>query len=78
MTDHEAIKKSIVDFKKMLESRVDYAFTQRDDFNNDEPFDELYRNNFTLSFMGKSCTIYFGATEYHAITDILREILEEM
>lgn len=78
MTEYNRIKKSMVDFKKMLESRVTYAFDQRDEHDNETPFDELYREKFQLSFMSKTCNFYFGATEFQAVIDMLQMIIEEM
>ena len=78
MTNYEHVKKSMIDFKKMLEGRVTYAFDQRDEHDNEAPFDELYSKCFDLKFMGKSCKIYFGATEFHAIINMIENILEEM
>ena len=73
MTKYE---KQIRDFKNMIESRLANAFDQMDseDFG---AMDELYEHKFTLSFMGKSCEISWGATEYDVITDMLNYILEE-
>ena len=78
MKEWERIQKSLIDFKKMLEGRLTAAFDERDDNNNDAPFDELYENKFTLSFMGKTCTFYFGAQEYQAVIDLIDSVLEEM
>ena len=78
MTDYERTIKSIRAFKNMLESRVTYAFDQRDEHDNEKPFDIMYREKFTLSYMGKSCSFYFGASEYHAIINALEMIIDEM
>lgn len=78
MTNYERIKQQIIDFKKMLDGRVTHAFDQRDEHDNELYFDELYSNCFELSFMGKSCKLFFGATEYHAIINMLETILGEM
>ena len=78
MTEYERTRKSLIDFKKMLEGRLTNAFDERDDNNNDAPFDELYENKFTLSFMGKTCEYYFGAQEYQATIDLINAVLEEM
>ena len=73
MTEYE---KKIRDFRNMIEGRLAHAFDLMDneDFSG---MDELYEQKFTLSFMGKSCEISWGATEYDAITDMLTYILEE-
>ena len=61
----------------MIENRLAYAFHQMDEGKFDM-MDTLYEQNFTLSFMGKSCEISWGATEYDAIKDMLEYIIEEM
>lgn len=73
MSDYE---KKIKDFYNMIENRLAYAFDQMDNGNSDF-MDMLYKHNFTLSFMGKSCEISWGATEYDAIRDMLEIIMEE-
>lgn len=70
-------EKKIKGFYNMIENRLAYAFKQMDDGNSDF-MDMLYEQNFTLSFMGKSCEISWGATEYDAIRDMLEIIMEEM
>lgn len=74
MTNYE---KNIRDFYNMIENRLAYAFDQMDKGNSDF-MDMLYDHKFTLSFMGKSCEISWGATEYDAIRDMLEIIMEEM
>ena len=61
----------MMSFKKMLEDALNNAVTL-------EEMDKLYDENFTLSFMGQTCTICFGATEYYSILEMLENILEEM
>ena len=78
MKQYERTQKSLIDFKKMLEGRVMAAFDERDENNNETPFDELYENKFTLSFMGKTCKFYFGAQEYQAVIDLIDSVLEDM
>lgn len=70
-------KKEIVDFLKMLKSRLEYAFDKTDvgDFSE---LDKMYEQDFEISFMGKKCTIAFGAEEYNTITNALEHILEEI
>lgn len=76
-TELEKEKKQIADFLKMLKCRLNYAsdLANLDDFSE---WDRLYEHDFTLSFMGKSCVISWGATEYNEITTALENILEEM
>lgn len=76
MTEFEKNVKAIRAFKNMIEGRLTHAFNETDR-NNFTPFDTLQENMFTLSFMGKSCKIYFGAFEYDAITIMIEKILEE-
>lgn len=76
MTEFEQVKKQMIAFKKMLEGRLTHAFDETDNDNFD-PMDELHENRFTLSFMGKSCKLYFGAIEYDSIITMLNTILED-
>ena len=76
MTEFEKNVKGIKAFKNMLEGRLTHAFDETDNGNFD-PMDELHENRFSLSFMGKSCKIYFGAFEYDSIITMLNNILEE-
>ena len=76
MTEFEKNVKAIRAFYNMLEGRLTHAFNETDR-NNFEPFDTMQENMFTLSYMGKSCKIYFGPGEYDAITTMLEKILEE-
>lgn len=75
--DFETAKKQITDFIKMLESRLGYA-QDKASADNYAEMDKLYEQDFILSFMGKSCRIAFGATEYYAVIGMLEEILEEL
>lgn len=70
-TSHKNAIKQIVDFKKMLESRLASADTF-------EAMDRLYEQDFIITFMGKECRIAFGATEYYAVLQMLEDILEEL
>lgn len=76
MTEFEKNVKAIRAFKNMLEGRLTHAFDETDN-DNFEPFDTLQDNMFSLSFMGKSCKIYFGPGEYDSIITMLNNILEE-
>ena len=77
MTEFEKNVKGIRAFINMLEGRLTHAFdeTDNDNFN---PMDKLYENRFTISLRGKKCNLYFGATEYHSIIEMLETILEDM
>ena len=75
--DEATAAKQLTDFKRMLEARLEFAMNKRDTDNYAE-MDRLYENDFVLSFMGKTCRIAFGATEYYAVIGMLEEILEEM
>jgi hypothetical protein len=77
-TSPEYARKQIIDFKKMLESRLNHAFDERDENDNESAMDKLYEQDFIITFMGKSCRIAFGATEYHSIIGMLEDILEEI
>ena len=68
----ETARKEMTDFIKMLESRLDYSW------NDTEKMDKLYEGVFELSFMGKKCRFAFGATEYNAVIDMLKEIIEDL
>ena len=68
--------KQLIDFKKMLENRVTYALNQIDNENFDF-MDNLYKQEFELTFMGKKCKICFGAEEQSAIIDLLEFLIDE-
>ena len=68
--------KQLKDFLNMLQGRLKYAWDEMDN-GNDKPLDTLYDNHFTLSFMGKSCKIAWGAEEYTAIEEMLYDLIEE-
>lgn len=74
MTQNEI--KQIKGFLAMIQGRLAYAFDESDN-ENYKPFDTLYQNNFTLSYMGKKCDIPFDATNYHLIEILLQDVLKE-
>lgn len=78
MTQYEKRKQGIKDFIKMLDGRVTHALNQRDENGNEEFLDNLHEEKFELYFMGKSCEILFGSTEYFAITKALEDIYNDM
>lgn len=57
-------------FKDWLELLVN-------DSANNNMMDNLYCNDFIISFMGKHCPIPFGAEEYQYIIDILTDFITE-
>lgn len=63
-------------FLDMMQGRLNYAFEEQDK-GNYEPMEQLYNQSFTLSFMGKTCELYFGAFEYQEIEQMLQNIIEE-
>ena len=76
MTEFEKNVKAIRAFKNMLEGRLTHAFNEQDN-ENFTPMDTLQDNMFTLSYMGKSCKIYFGPVEYDSIITMLNNVLED-
>lgn len=70
-------EKQLKAFLSMMQGRLSHAFDEQDR-GNDAPIDKLYSESFTLSFMGKSCTIDFGAVEFQAIESMLQEIIDEL
>lgn len=70
-------EKQLKDFLKMMQGRLYHAWDEQDN-GNDAPIDKLYGESFTLSFMGKSCRLDFGAVEFQAIERMLQDIIEEL
>lgn len=69
--------KQLKDFLNMMQGRLAYAWDEQDN-ENDAPIEKLYGQSFTLSFMGKSCKLDFGAIEYQNIEQMLQDTINEL
>ena len=76
MKTKDPYQKQMQDFLKMMQGRLQNAFDEQDNGNN-TPIEKLYNQSFTLSFMGKTCRLDFGAFEYQEIEQMLQNIIEE-
>lgn len=77
MAKQDPYTKQLKDFLNMLQGRLSNAFDEQDKGNN-APMEKLYNQTFYLSFMGKTCSLDFGASEFQAIESMLQELLEEL
>ena len=69
--------KQLQDFLNMMQGRLTHAFDAQDN-GNDAPMEKLYNQEFQISFMGKTCELYFGASEFQALETMLQELIEEL
>lgn len=76
MTQQDPYVKQLQDFLNMIQGRLYYAFEEQDK-GNDTPMDELYRHSFYIEFMGKTCHLDFGASEFQEIETTLQNLIEE-
>lgn len=74
MTNHYT--KQLKDFLNMMQGRLAHAFNEQDN-GNDAPMDELYRHSFYIEFMGKTCHLDFGASEFQEVETMLQNLIEE-
>ena len=68
--------KQLQDFLNMMQGRLFHAFNEQDNGNN-APMDRLYQESFYISFMGKTCRLDFGASEFQEIETTLQNLIEE-
>ena len=69
--------KQIKAFLDMMQGRLNHAWDEQDK-DNYEPIERLYKNSFSISFMGKTCKLDFGASEYQALEQMLQDLIEEL
>lgn len=67
--------KQLQAFLNMMQGRLSHAFNEQDK-GNDAPMEKLYNQTFYLSFMGKTCCLDFGASEFQAIESMLQEVID--
>lgn len=77
MTQKDPYIKQIQDFLNMMQGRLTHAFDEQDK-GNDTPMNQLYSKTFYLSFMGKTCALDFGASEFQALETMLQDLIEEL
>lgn len=76
MKTKDPYQKQMQDFLKMMQGRLQHAFDEQDN-GNYAPMEKLYNQEFKISFMGKTCNLYFGAYEYQEIEQALQNIIDE-
>lgn len=76
MKSKDPYVKQMQDFLNMIQGRLTHAFNEQDK-GNDEPMNTLYKNTFYISFMGKTCRLDFGASEYQEIETTLQNLINE-
>lgn len=76
MKTKDPYTKQLQDFLNMMQGRLAHAFNEQDN-GNDAPMDKLYTQTFYLSFMGKTCRLDFGASEYQEIESMLENLINE-
>ena len=69
--------KQMQDFLNMIQGRLTHAFNEQDNCN-DAPMENLYKQSFYIQFMGKTCRLDFGASEFQAIETMLQDLIEEL
>lgn len=62
-------------FQKHMSDAVNRFFDNQD---NEEIIEHFYNSDFTISFMGKTVTLYNGADVFQAIEDIIEQEIEDM
>jgi hypothetical protein len=62
-------------YLERLEEFINHCENELD--KNWEDREELYKEDFTITYRGKTLILPFGAIEYNNITDCLKEILKE-
>ena len=68
----ETAKKEITYFKQMLETLLEQSY------GDDAKMEQLYEQDFIISFGSQSCRIAFGANEYYSMLEMLENILEDL
>lgn len=68
--------KQMQNFLNMIQGRLTHAFNEQDK-GNDDPIENLYKQSFYLSFMGKTCRLDFGASEFQEIEIMLQNLINE-
>ncbi len=64
------------DFLNMIQGRLTLAFNEQDNGNN-APMEKLYNQSFYITFMGKTCRLDFGASEFQEIETTLKNLIDE-
>lgn len=62
-------------YLERLKDFINHCETQLD--KNWDNREELYKEDFTITYRGKTLVLEFGAIEYNALVDCLKNILEE-
>ena len=76
MTQQDPYVKQLQDFLNRIQGRLSHAFDEQDK-GNDAPIEKLYNQSFYLSFMGKTCRLDFGASEFQEIETMLQNLIDE-
>lgn len=76
MTQQDPYVKQLQDFLNMIQGRLNHAFNEQDQ-GNDAPMNKLYNQSFYISFMGKTCRLDFGASEFQEIETTLQNLIDE-
>ena len=76
MKTQDPYVRQLQDFLNMIQGRLSHAFNEQDQ-GNDTPINKLYSQSFYISFMGKTCYLDFGASEFQEIETTLQNIIDE-